>query len=49
MGLENIEETQALAGIANAWGTFDVVIHNAGIYKVEKNSLGSAASSVCRE
>lgn len=37
--LSSMEETQALAEKANAWGTFDAVIHNAGIYKVEKNSL----------
>ena len=37
--LSCIEETRALAEKASAWGTFDAVIHNAGIYKVEKNSL----------
>lgn len=39
--LSSIEETKALAEKANALGTFDVIIHNAGIYKVEKNSLST--------
>jgi NAD(P)-dependent dehydrogenase (short-subunit alcohol dehydrogenase family) len=32
--LSNIEETKALARKANEWGTFDAVIHNAGVYRV---------------
>jgi NAD(P)-dependent dehydrogenase (short-subunit alcohol dehydrogenase family) len=31
--LSNIEETKALASKVNAFGTFDTVIHNAGVYR----------------
>ena len=31
--LSNIEETKALASKVNALGTFDTVIHNAGVYR----------------
>ena len=37
--LSSIEETKALASKANASGKFDVVIHNAGVYRVPKNSV----------
>jgi len=37
--LSSIEETKALAEKANALGNFDAVIHNAGIYQVQKNSV----------
>ena len=36
--LSSIEETKALASKANAFGRFDAVIHNAGVYQVPKNS-----------
>lgn len=39
--LSNIEETKALASKANALGTFDAVIHNAGVYRVAKDSIGA--------
>jgi NAD(P)-dependent dehydrogenase (short-subunit alcohol dehydrogenase family) len=39
--LSSIEETKALAAKANALGTFDAIIHNAGIYKVAKNSVSA--------
>lgn len=32
--LQSIEETKQLAAAANALGTFDAVIHNAGVYQV---------------
>lgn len=38
--LSSIEETKALASKANAVGTFDVIIHNAGVYQVSRNSTG---------
>ena len=37
--LSSIEETKALFAKANAYGTFDAVIHNAGVYK--ENSLNA--------
>lgn len=37
--LSSIEETKALALAANTLGTFDAVIHNAGVYQVPKNSV----------
>lgn len=39
--LSSITETKALASKANALGTFDAVIHNAGVYRVSKNSVGA--------
>ena len=39
--LSSIDETKALASKANALGKFDAVIHNAGVYKVSKNSVGA--------
>ena len=39
--LSSIEDTRALASKANATGTFDVVIHNAGVYQVPKTSVGA--------
>jgi NAD(P)-dependent dehydrogenase (short-subunit alcohol dehydrogenase family) len=39
--LSSIAETKALAELANALGTFDAVIHNAGVYQVAKNSVGA--------
>jgi len=39
--LSSIEETKALASKANAWGHFDVVIHNAGVYQVSRDSVGA--------
>jgi NAD(P)-dependent dehydrogenase (short-subunit alcohol dehydrogenase family) len=39
--LSNPDETKALAFEANALGTFDAVIHNAGLYQVPKNSIGA--------
>lgn len=38
--LSSIEQTMALAAKANTLGSFDAVIHNAGIYQVPKNSMG---------
>lgn len=37
--LSSIEETKALASRANASGTFDAVIHNAGVYRVSGKTL----------
>lgn len=37
--LSSMEETKALASKVNALGKFDVVIHNAGVYQVPKNSI----------
>lgn len=37
--LSSIEETRALADQANALGTFDAVIHNAGVYQVSAEQL----------
>ncbi|RZJ91040.1 MAG: SDR family NAD(P)-dependent oxidoreductase [Chryseobacterium sp.] len=37
--LSSMEETKALAEKANAFGVFDAVIHNAGIYQVDRNSV----------
>jgi NAD(P)-dependent dehydrogenase (short-subunit alcohol dehydrogenase family) len=37
--LANIAETKALAQKVNASGTFDAVIHNAGVYNVSGNSI----------
>jgi NAD(P)-dependent dehydrogenase (short-subunit alcohol dehydrogenase family) len=36
-----MDETKALAAKANASGTFDAVIHNAGVYQVPRNSVGA--------
>ena len=38
--LSSIEETKALANQTNALGTFDAVIHNAGVYQGPANALG---------
>ncbi|HWD88230.1 MAG TPA: SDR family NAD(P)-dependent oxidoreductase [Mucilaginibacter sp.] len=37
--LSSISETKALASKANVLGTFDAVIHNAGVYQVPRNSV----------
>jgi NAD(P)-dependent dehydrogenase (short-subunit alcohol dehydrogenase family) len=38
--LSSIEETKLLATKVNAWGTFDAVIHNAGVYNASaKNTF----------
>lgn len=37
--LSSMDETKALASKANASGTFDTVIHNAGVYQVSRNSM----------
>ena len=37
--LSGIDETKALASRANALGTFDAIIHNAGVYQVPRNSV----------
>src|SRR5450631_3458806 len=37
--LSSIEETRNLAAGVNELGTFDAVIHNAGVYKVSKRDL----------
>ncbi len=37
--LSSIEETKALAGAANATGTFDAVVHNAAIYDQRSSGL----------
>ena len=39
--LSSMEETKELASKANASGPFDVVIHNAGVYQVDRNSVGA--------
>jgi NAD(P)-dependent dehydrogenase (short-subunit alcohol dehydrogenase family) len=39
--LSSIDETKALASKANASGTFETVIHNAGIYQVAKKRAGA--------
>jgi NAD(P)-dependent dehydrogenase (short-subunit alcohol dehydrogenase family) len=39
--LSSMEETKALASEVNALGIFDAVIHNAGVYQVQKNSKGA--------
>lgn len=39
--LSSIDETKALAAKANASGTFDAVIHNAGVYQVSRNSVSA--------
>lgn len=39
--LSSMEETKALAAKANAIGKFDAIIHNAGVYRVPKNSVGA--------
>jgi len=39
--LSSIDETKALAFEANASGTFDAVVHNAGVYKVSKNDVNA--------
>ncbi|MFB9844499.1 SDR family NAD(P)-dependent oxidoreductase [Mucilaginibacter ginsenosidivorans] len=37
--LASMHETKELASKANALGTFDAVIHNAGVYQVPRNSI----------
>ncbi|WP_312362401.1 SDR family NAD(P)-dependent oxidoreductase [Sphingobacterium sp.] len=37
--LSSIEETKALAGEVNKWGTFDAVIHNAGVYTAPSKDI----------
>lgn len=37
--IADLEETKALAGKANALGSFDVVIHNAGVYRAGPKQL----------
>ena len=39
--LSNMNETRQLAQKANSLGSFDVVIHNAGLYRVPARSLGA--------
>ncbi|SDE94274.1 SDR family NAD(P)-dependent oxidoreductase [Chitinophaga filiformis] len=39
--LSSIAETKTLASEANATGAFDVVIHNAGVYQIPRNSVGA--------
>ncbi len=43
----SIEETKALASKANAFATFDAVIHNAGVYQVPKMWLHKRNSLLC--
>ncbi len=37
--LSNMEDTKALAAKANASGTFDAIIHNAGVYNASPKEL----------
>ena len=37
--LSSIEETKTLAAKANAFGTFDAVVHHAGVYQLPKNRV----------
>src|SRR5688500_7681671 len=37
--LSNAEETKKLAGSVNTFGTFDVVIHNAGVYNTSAKEI----------
>ena len=37
--LSHIEETKQLAADANGWGRFDVVIHNAGVYRASAEEI----------
>jgi NAD(P)-dependent dehydrogenase (short-subunit alcohol dehydrogenase family) len=37
--LSNMEETKALAAQANKLGAFDAVIHNAGVYRISRDSV----------
>ena len=39
--LSSIDETKVLAGKANDSGRFEVVIHNAGVYRLDRNSIGA--------
>lgn len=39
--LSSIEQTKALATKANAFGTFDAIIHNAGVYRGAENSVSA--------
>ena len=39
--LSSIDEAKALAAKANAFGKFDAVIHNAGIYKISNGAVSS--------
>ena len=44
--LSSIEETKTLASKANAFGRFDAVIHNAGVYQIPKKSISADGLSV---
>ena len=37
--LSNLEETKNVAHAANAWGQFDAVIHNAGVYQAPAKEI----------
>jgi NAD(P)-dependent dehydrogenase (short-subunit alcohol dehydrogenase family) len=37
--LSNLEETKNVANAANAWGQFDAVIHNAGVYQAPAKEI----------
>ena len=37
--LSNLEETKNVANAANAWGQFDAVIHNAGVYQAPAQEI----------
>ena len=37
--LSDLEETKNVAGEANAWGHFDAVIHNAGVYQAPAKEI----------
>lgn len=37
--LADIDETKAVARAANAWGRFDAVIHNAGVYQASAQEI----------
>jgi NAD(P)-dependent dehydrogenase (short-subunit alcohol dehydrogenase family) len=39
--LASMTDTKSLASKANALGMFDIVIHNAGVYRVAKNATGA--------
>ena len=44
--LSSMEETKALASKANTSGKFDVIIHNAGVYQISRNSVSADGLSV---
>ena len=46
--LSNIEETKHLASRVNALGKFDAVIHNAGVYRIAKDSVGAEGLPVLK-